>query len=128
MGKRKGDWKLGCFWVLGMLFLMWFFLKDVHAESTYLRASPKVSMVGNPVSLYLHLSAEDSCKGRRWYFGETESYHESDCDPNEEPQVDSETRRVRYPPGDWTVCVGLEQPQGKTRKKVCDDFHVGGGQ
>lgn len=95
---------------------------------TKLTVSPKMStsgMQGSVVTFHLSLSPEDSCRGRRFYWpDETTSYHEVDCDPEATLERDSETMRRRFGPGEYQVCVGLEQPEGKTIKRVCDTFQV----
>ena len=105
-----------------------FFGVAVWASEATLTAKPKASisgMNGSTVTVRLTVEGEYACMGRRVYWpDDTRSYHEADCDPDNPTIHDSESWRRRFGPGEYQVCVGLDQPDGNTRKKVCDTFAV----
>lgn len=136
MGHRRGDGLLAVAWWI-FVFFAWMLLMEFGSkkavgggdEST-LRSSPKLSAAGyqgSVITFFLHLAPADSCMGRRWVWPDgTESYHESDCDPDQELEQDSESKRVVFYRGNWKVYVRLEQPKGKLKKELCTTFFVGG--
>lgn len=124
---------LGLTWVILTLLAVWataVHCKEKKREST-LTASPRVSIPSAQgiavVSFTLKLVDDDVCSGRRWYWpDETTSYHESDCDPDNHPVLDTEQKHRVFGEGEFQVCVGLERPEGKTYRRLCDKFTVGG--
>ena len=124
--------------VVWVAFNVFFFIFAVtrfaHCEKVELTASPRVSMAPSAITLRLVITdatEELWCPGIRWYAPDgTIAYESSDCVPYSEAGDDTKrqswTRRYRVSAGEWTFCVGLEKPEGKTIRKLCETVRVGG--
>lgn len=121
MGQRKGDWKLGCLWVLGMLFLMWFFLKDVHAEERVV-VRPSVVMWHPTEGMKITLTVLTDKEALKVFWGDGEtSYREVDG------SVTMEHRYKRCAPTmRITVILAWYEGEKEKHRKVDKEFHVVG--